>query len=152
MFCTRSEICCGIIFRGINGEVLIDPSLMHPCRSCKQRNHDDQQSHHHDNTTALSYPQPDSSYSLTAKRPTVVTSGGSLAANYPPVPVEIDPMFDDQTPALSPVSAHTPALYCEDDEKCSNPAEAAAPAFLCTTTTTRSSKKYASSQRVRLEV
>ena len=29
--CYRTEICCGIIFKGANGEVIIDPSLLRPC-------------------------------------------------------------------------------------------------------------------------
>ena len=28
----RTEVCCGIIFKGKNGEVLLDMSLMNPCR------------------------------------------------------------------------------------------------------------------------
>lgn len=31
----RTEVCCGIIFKGLNGEVLLDPQLLHPCLSCK---------------------------------------------------------------------------------------------------------------------
>lgn len=30
----RTEVCCGIIFKGLNGEVLVDPQLLHPCYSC----------------------------------------------------------------------------------------------------------------------
>lgn len=34
-------MCCGIIFKGLNGEVLVDPNLLKPCWSCgknKSRN------------------------------------------------------------------------------------------------------------------
>ena len=31
----RTEICCGIIFKGPNGDVLLDTTLLHPCRTCK---------------------------------------------------------------------------------------------------------------------
>lgn len=31
----KTETCCGIIFKGRNGEVIIDPRLLHPCRTCK---------------------------------------------------------------------------------------------------------------------
>jgi hypothetical protein len=31
----KTEICCGIIFKGVNGEVLVDMKLLRPCRSCK---------------------------------------------------------------------------------------------------------------------
>lgn len=31
----KTEICCGIIFKGANGEVLVDTKLLHPCRTCK---------------------------------------------------------------------------------------------------------------------
>ena len=30
----RTKVCCGIIFKGMNGEVLIDPQLLQPCWSC----------------------------------------------------------------------------------------------------------------------
>ena len=29
-------MCCGVIFTGINGEVLVDTSLLRPCGSCKR--------------------------------------------------------------------------------------------------------------------
>lgn len=29
-------MCCGIIFKGLNGEVLVDPQLLHPCWSCRK--------------------------------------------------------------------------------------------------------------------
>lgn len=28
-------MCCGIIFKGLNGEVLLDPKLLRPCFSCR---------------------------------------------------------------------------------------------------------------------
>lgn len=27
----REEICCGTIFKGLNGEIIVDPRLMKPC-------------------------------------------------------------------------------------------------------------------------
>lgn len=33
----KTEICCGIIFKGLNGEVMVDTSLLKPCASCKPR-------------------------------------------------------------------------------------------------------------------
>lgn len=32
----RTEVCCGVIFKGPRGDVAIDMSLMHPCTKCKQ--------------------------------------------------------------------------------------------------------------------
>jgi len=32
----KTEVCCGVIFKGPRGEVVIDMSLMHPCKSCKR--------------------------------------------------------------------------------------------------------------------
>ncbi|XP_052810209.1 SIN3-HDAC complex-associated factor-like [Mya arenaria] len=32
---TMTQVCCGTIFKGMNGEVLVDPTLLHPCWSCK---------------------------------------------------------------------------------------------------------------------
>ena len=32
---TQDRICCGVIFRGMNGEVAIDDSLLHPCENHK---------------------------------------------------------------------------------------------------------------------
>lgn len=37
----RTQVCCGTIFKGMNGEVLVDPTLLKPCWSCgknKSRN------------------------------------------------------------------------------------------------------------------
>lgn len=34
-FLHRTEVCCGIIFKGPNGEVMVDTSLLRPCRKCK---------------------------------------------------------------------------------------------------------------------
>lgn len=31
----KTEVCCGIIFKGPNGEVMVDTSLLRPCRKCK---------------------------------------------------------------------------------------------------------------------
>ena len=33
---SRTEICCGIIFKGLNGEVLVDQQLLRPCRLCRK--------------------------------------------------------------------------------------------------------------------
>ena len=30
----KTQVCCGIIFKGMNGEVLVDPQLLQPCWSC----------------------------------------------------------------------------------------------------------------------
>ncbi|KAK6169486.1 hypothetical protein SNE40_020530 [Patella caerulea] len=30
----KTQVCCGIIFKGLNGEVLLDPKLLRPCLSC----------------------------------------------------------------------------------------------------------------------
>ncbi|XP_013417776.1 SIN3-HDAC complex-associated factor isoform X2 [Lingula anatina] len=30
-----TQVCCGIIFKGLNGEVMIDPSLLKPCAGCR---------------------------------------------------------------------------------------------------------------------
>ena len=35
----RTEICCGIIFKGANGECLVDTNLLRPCRTCKPSSH-----------------------------------------------------------------------------------------------------------------
>ncbi|XP_064629647.1 SIN3-HDAC complex-associated factor-like [Lineus longissimus] len=32
----KTQICCGIIFKGPNGEVVVDPSLFKPCNACKK--------------------------------------------------------------------------------------------------------------------
>lgn len=32
----RTEVCCGTIFKGLNGEVLVDPQLLHPCYTCRK--------------------------------------------------------------------------------------------------------------------
>ena len=32
----RAQVCCGIIFKGMNGEVLVDPTLLRPCQTCKK--------------------------------------------------------------------------------------------------------------------
>lgn len=32
----KTEICCGIIFKGLNGEVLVDQQLLRPCRTCRK--------------------------------------------------------------------------------------------------------------------
>ena len=35
-FCVYStQVCCGTIFKGTNGEVLLDLSLLKPCSNCK---------------------------------------------------------------------------------------------------------------------
>lgn len=31
----QTAICCGTIFRGTNGEVMVDPRLLRPCQTCK---------------------------------------------------------------------------------------------------------------------
>ncbi|KAI8485561.1 SIN3-HDAC complex-associated factor-like [Branchiostoma floridae x Branchiostoma belcheri] len=31
----REDICCGIIFKGSRGEVVIDPRLLRPCQACR---------------------------------------------------------------------------------------------------------------------
>ncbi|XP_041355121.1 SIN3-HDAC complex-associated factor-like [Gigantopelta aegis] len=33
----KTQVCCGIIFKGINGEVLVDPRLLKPCFSCRSQ-------------------------------------------------------------------------------------------------------------------
>lgn len=32
----KTEICCGIIFKGQNGEVMVDTALLRPCTSCRR--------------------------------------------------------------------------------------------------------------------
>merc|ERR1712179_163511 len=32
----RKKVCCGTIFMGPFGEVVIDPRFLNPCRSCKK--------------------------------------------------------------------------------------------------------------------
>lgn len=32
----KTEVCCGTIFKGLNGEVLVDPQLLHPCYTCRK--------------------------------------------------------------------------------------------------------------------
>lgn len=97
----RTETCCGIIFKGINGEVLIDPSLMHPCRSCKVT-----QRHELSDCDSC---QSDS-YSSTSERRTSPLSrrprGGS-ACTEPPAPMEGCAVGHDR-PALSPEPTQTP--------------------------------------------
>ncbi|KAK3578084.1 hypothetical protein CHS0354_006740 [Potamilus streckersoni] len=33
----KTKICCGIIFKGLNGEVMVDPHLLKPCISCHKK-------------------------------------------------------------------------------------------------------------------
>ncbi|XP_078000161.1 SIN3-HDAC complex-associated factor-like [Glandiceps talaboti] len=33
-FWKKEEVCCGVIFRGPRGEVLVDPHLLKPCKGC----------------------------------------------------------------------------------------------------------------------
>ncbi|KAH3888981.1 SIN3-HDAC complex-associated factor-like [Dreissena polymorpha] len=35
-----TQVCCGMIFKGMNGEVLLDPTLLKPCWSCKKTKSD----------------------------------------------------------------------------------------------------------------
>ncbi|XP_002734558.1 SIN3-HDAC complex-associated factor-like [Saccoglossus kowalevskii] len=37
-FWKKEEVCCGVIFRGPRGEVLVDPQLLKPCKGCRQKN------------------------------------------------------------------------------------------------------------------
>ncbi|XP_067674256.1 SIN3-HDAC complex-associated factor-like [Haliotis asinina] len=32
----KTQVCCGIIFKGLNGEVLLDPKLLRPCFTCRR--------------------------------------------------------------------------------------------------------------------
>ncbi|XP_033741012.1 SIN3-HDAC complex-associated factor-like [Pecten maximus] len=32
----KTQVCCGTIFKGLNGEVLVDPQLLQPCLSCRK--------------------------------------------------------------------------------------------------------------------
>lgn len=35
---SRTQVCCGTIFKGMNGEVLVDPQLLKPCWTCGKNN------------------------------------------------------------------------------------------------------------------
>jgi len=52
----KTEVCCGIIFKGINGEVLVDTSLLHPCRTCKPTS---ENGSHSELSSQQSSPQPE---------------------------------------------------------------------------------------------
>lgn len=39
----RETICCGVIFKGLYGEVMVDPSLIKPCIGCLARQQQQQQ-------------------------------------------------------------------------------------------------------------
>lgn len=45
---SRQKVCCGIIYKGRFGEVLIDPHLFKPCCRNKQRQQQQQQQQHED--------------------------------------------------------------------------------------------------------
>ena len=36
LYAFRTNVCCGIIFKGMNGEVLVDPKLLKPCVTCRK--------------------------------------------------------------------------------------------------------------------
>ncbi|XP_074661848.1 SIN3-HDAC complex-associated factor-like [Tubulanus polymorphus] len=60
----RTKICCGIIFTGPHGEVMVDPSLLKPCNSCKK-----------DGATGISDPQQsdgESNHSNDKSMPTTI--------------------------------------------------------------------------------
>jgi len=81
----KTEVCCGIIFKGINGEVLVDTSLLHPCRTCKPASDN---SSHSELSSQQSSPQPEEGIQE-PEQPVVATSP------IEQLPTEDSEEFDD---------------------------------------------------------
>ena len=101
----RTVVCCGTIFKGANGEVLVDTSLLHPCRSCKPASRC--VSPLTATTTAAVLPPPTLTPALTSPvvsaSPSALTSAASppslTLAVAPPTSI---PALASQPPADSP--------------------------------------------------
>ena len=84
-FSSRTEVCCGIIFKGVNGEVLVDTSLLHPCRTCKPTS---ENGSHSELSSQQSSPQPEEGIPE-ADQPAVDHSMNQLPAD------DFEEEFDD---------------------------------------------------------
>ncbi|KAI4492207.1 hypothetical protein M0802_009897 [Mischocyttarus mexicanus] len=72
----REVICCGTIFKGLYGEVIIDPSLIKPCSGCLAKRREQQQSNVLRNSPAHSSASTSPAHSSASASPTHSVESG----------------------------------------------------------------------------